>query len=202
MNLRLEGKQVAILAADGFEQSELIEPRRALEAEGAQVYIVSLEKGLIRGWTAKNWGESVTVDVGLDTADPTQYDALLLPGGVMNPDQLRRNARAVQFVSHFVEAGKPIGAICHGPQILIEAEAVDGRLLTSYDSLRTDLENAGAHWVDQEVVVDEGLVTSRTPSDLPAFNRNFIEEIAEGVHPSISPREIKFPGQLGFQPLM
>jgi protease I len=183
MKKTLQGKSVAILAADGFEQSELLEPKKALEDAGAEVTIVSLESGKIKGWDEKDWGKSIGVDLTLDEADAADFDALQLPGGVMNPDKLRDDARAVAFVKSFFDAGKPIGAICHGPWTLIEADAVKGRRLTSYSSIRTDLENAGAQWVDEEVVNDNGLVTSRKPADLPAFNAKLIEEIAEGVHP-------------------
>lgn len=183
MKKTLQGKSVAILAADGFEQSELLEPKKALEDAGAEVTIVSLESGKIKGWDEKDWGKSIGVDLTLDEADAADFDALQLPGGVMNPDKLRDDARAVAFVKSFFDAGKPIGAICHGPWTLIEADAVKGRRLTSYSSIRTDLENAGAQWVDEEVVTDNGLVTSRKPADLPAFNAKLIEEIAEGVHP-------------------
>ena len=178
----LEGKRVAVLATDGFEQSELLEPCKALRDAGAKAEIVAPKSGQIRAWKHKEWGETVEVDVTLDTADPESYDALVLPGGVMNPDQLRMNPDAVDFVRSFVEARKPIAAICHGPWTLIEAGAVKGRKMTSWPSLRTDLTNAGAKWVDAEVVTDQGLVTSRKPDDLPAFNRKMIEEIGEGEH--------------------
>ena len=179
-NQRLSGKRVAILATDGFEQSELLEPRRALEAAGAHTDIVSPSRDTIRGWRHADWGSPVEVDVLLDGAEPNEYDALVLPGGVLNPDQLRINERAVEFVRSFVQSGKPVAAICHGPWTLIDADAVRGRKLTSWPSLRKDLENAGAEWVDEEVVVDQGLITSRKPDDLPAFNRELIEEIALG----------------------
>ncbi len=181
-NQRLSGKRVAILATNGFEQSELLEPRRALEAAGAHTDIVSPSRATIRGWRHTDWGSPVDVDVLLDGAEPKEYDALVLPGGVMNPDQLRANPKAVEFVRSFVQSGKPIAAICHGPWTLIDADGVRGRKLTSWPSLRKDLENAGAEWVDEEVVVDRGLVTSRKPDDLPAFNQKLIEEIAEGRH--------------------
>lgn len=177
----LKNKRVAILSEHGFEQSELIEPKKALEQAGATVEIVSPQTK-IKGWQNKNWGDEISVDRKLDEAKPDQYDALLLPGGVMNPDKLRINERAIQFIRHFVDAGKPIAAICHGPWPLIEAGAVKGRKVTSWPSLRTDLTNAGAQWVDQEVVTDRGLVTSRKPDDIPAFNRKMIEEFAEGRH--------------------
>ncbi|HEU4578933.1 MAG TPA: type 1 glutamine amidotransferase domain-containing protein [Polyangiaceae bacterium] len=179
-NQRLSGKRVAILATHGFEQSELLEPRRALEAEGAHTDVVSPSRAPIRGWRHTDWGSPVDVDVLLEGAEPDEYDALVLPGGVLNPDQLRTNEKALEFVRSFVQAGKPIAAICHGPWTLIDADAVRGRKLTSWPSLRKDLENAGAEWVDEEVVVDHRLITSRKPDDLPAFNQKLIEELAEG----------------------
>ena len=184
MHHDLTGKKVAILATDGFEQSELILPRRALEAAGATTHVISPKSGQIRAWNGEtnNHGESVSVDVALSDADPQTYEALLLPGGVKNPDQLRMQPDAVEFTRAFFEAGKPVAAICHGPQMLIEADVVRGRTLTSYPSVKTDLINAGANWVDEEVVTDQGLVTSRKPDDIPAFNDKMIEEIAEGVH--------------------
>jgi protease I len=178
----LRNKRVAAVVENGFEQSELLEPKKALEAAGAQVEIVSPQTGKVKGWQHTNWGQEVTVDRQLDQANASQYDALLLPGGVMNPDKLRANSRAVAFVKAFVDAGKPIAAICHGPWTLIEAGAVRGRTITSWPSLQTDLRNAGANWIDQEVVTDNGLVTSRKPDDIPAFNRKMIEEFAEGRH--------------------
>ena len=182
MAQNLTGKKVAILVADGFEQVELTEPKKALEAAGAQTEIVSPAEGKVKGWQHTEWGDELAVDVPLSSADSSSYDALLLPGGVMNPDKLRADQQAVAFVRSFVEAGKPIAAICHGPWTLIEAGAVKGRTMTSWPSLQTDLSNAGATWVDEEVVTDNGLVTSRKPDDIPAFNRKMIEEIAEGRH--------------------
>lgn len=182
MSNKLDGIKVAILATDGFEQSELFEPKKALEAEGADVKIVSLKSGEIKGWNEKDWGDSIAVDLTVDEANADDFDALELPGGVMNPDKLRMNEKAVAFVKAFFEAGKPVGAICHAPWTLIEAGVVGGRTLTSYGSIRTDLENAGAKWIDEEVVTDNGLVTSRNPNDLPAFNEKIIEEFAEGFH--------------------
>jgi protease I len=182
MGNELRNKRVAVLAENGFEQSELIEPRKALQDAGATADVVSPQSGTIKGWKHTNWGDEVAVDRRLEDARPDEYDALLLPGGVMNPDKLRMNPRAVQFVKHFVDAGKPIAAICHGPWPLIEAGAVRGRRVTSWPSLQTDLRNAGAEWVDEEVVTDRGLVTSRKPDDIPAFNRKMIEEFAEGRH--------------------
>jgi len=182
MSDELSGKKVAILVANGFEQVELTEPKRALEEAGAAAPIVSPESGKVKGWKHTEWGDEFPVDVPLQDAKADDYDALVLPGGVMNPDTLRRNEWALQFVRAFYESGKPIAAICHGPWTLIDAEVVEGRTMTSYPSIQTDLKNAGAKWVDKEVVVDNGLVTSRSPDDLPAFNRKMIEEIAEGAH--------------------
>jgi protease I len=183
MNHELTGKKVAILVADGFEQSELTEPRKALDKAGAETHIVSPAEKKVKGWNHTKPGRSFRVDVPLAQARAGAYDALLLPGGVKNPDTLRADEEAVQFVRAFHESGKPIAAICHGPWTLIEAGAVRGRRVTSYRSLKTDLRNAGAEWVDEPVVVDNGLVTSRQPDDLPAFNSKMIEEFAEGVHP-------------------
>jgi protease I len=174
----LQGKKVAILAAEGFEQSELLEPRRALDEAGAVTRVVSPSKGEVQGWKHFDKGERVRVDVPLDDADPDEFDALLLPGGVANPDQLRALPEAVEFVRAFVDANKPIAAICHGPWTLIEAGGVEGHRMTSWPSLRSDLQNAGAEWVDEEVVADRGLVTSRKPADIPAFNREMIEVFA------------------------
>jgi protease I len=184
MAVNLKGKKIAALVDHGFEQSELREPKQALEEAGAEVHVVSPQQGHVKGWKHTDWGEKVAVDRVLDRAQAQEYDGLLLPGGVMNPDKLRGNAAAVAFVREFVTAGKPIAAICHGPWTLIEAGAVDGRRMTSWPTLKTDLVNAGASWVDQEVVVDRGLVTSRKPDDIPAFNRKMIEEFAEGIHPA------------------
>lgn len=182
MKQTLTGKRVAILVTDGFEQSELVEPRTALETAGARTTLVSPKSDTVRAWDEDDFGDTFNVDLALADATPEQFDALLLPGGVMNPDHLRMSAEAVQFVVHFFEAGKPVAAICHGPQLLIEADVVRGRKLTSYPSLKTDLRNAGAEWVDEAVVTDEGLVTSRRPADLPQFNEKMIEEIGEGYH--------------------
>jgi protease I len=179
----LKGKKIAALVDDGFEQSELLEPKKALEQAGAKVDVISPQTGEVKGWQHTGWGEKVRVDRPLDSARAADYDGLLLPGGVMNPDRLRINPKAVGFVKEFVTANKPIAAICHGPWTLIEAGGVKGRRMTSWPSLHTDLTNAGASWVDQEVTVDRGLVTSRKPDDIPAFNRKMIEEFAEGVHP-------------------
>lgn len=179
---KLEGKKVAILATDGFEQDELFSPLRALLDADADVKIVSPAKNQIRAWNHTDWGKKIKVDMPLEKARPEDFDALVLPGGVINPDHLRREPAAVQFVKTFFQSGKPVAAICHGPQILIEADVVRGRKMTSFSSIKTDLKNAGAQWVDEEVVVDHGLITSRSPDDLPAFNAKLIEEIAEGTH--------------------
>lgn len=182
MEDRLRGKKVAILVTDGFEQVELIEPKEALEQAGAVTQIISPKPDWVKGWNHTVWGDEYTVDVPLEKANAADYDALLLPGGVMNPDKLRRDERALKFVKAFFDAGKPVAAICHGPWTLIDAGVVKGRTLTSYESIQMDLKNAGAKWVDEEVVVDNGLVTSRKPDDIPAFNRKIIEEFAEGKH--------------------
>ncbi len=179
MSKKLEGKKVAILATDGFEQSELFEPKKALEEAGATVLIVSLKKGEIKGWNENNWGESIAVDLTVEEANSKDFDALQLPGGVMNPDKLRMNEKAVNLVKAFFDEGKPVAAICHAAWTLIEADVVKGKTITSWKSLKTDLENAGAKWVDREVVADKGLITSRNPQDIPAFNRKMIEEFAE-----------------------
>jgi protease I len=181
-NKTLAGKRVAILVADGFEQVEMTEPRRALEEAGARTSIVSPATGQVQGWKHFDKAERFTVDVKLDDAKPQEFDALLLPGGVANPDQLRIQPKAVAFVREFFDAGKPVAAICHGLWPLIEAGVVRDRTVTSWPSLKTDLSNAGARWVDQEVATDNGLVTSRKPDDIPAFNRKMIEEFAEGRH--------------------
>ena len=182
MKNSLIGKKVAILVTDGFEQSELEQPRAALEKAGAKAEVVSPKSGSVRAWDEDDFGKNISVDVPLDDAAAESYDALLLPGGVMNPDKLRMIPEAVQFVSHFFATGKPVAAICHGPQLLIEADVVRGRRLTSYPSLKTDLRNAGADWVDEAVVTDQGLVTSRRPADIPQFNEKMIEEFGEGYH--------------------
>ena len=179
---KLDGKRVAILVAEGFEQVEMTGPRKALEQAGAQTKIVSPAKGEVQGWNHFTHADRFQVDVPLEQANADDFDALMLPGGVANPDQLRMNPEAVQFTRSFFEAGKPIGVICHGSWTLIEAGVVEGRTLTSWPSLKTDLENAGAKWVDQEVVVDHGLVSSRNPKDIPAFSRKIVEEFAEGLH--------------------
>jgi protease I len=178
----LKNKKIAILATDGFEYVELAEPRKALETAGAKAEVVSPKPDKIKGWNHTDWGESVSVDVALNAADPNNYDGLLLPGGVMNPDHLRQDPKAVQFVKSFFEAHKPVAAICHGPWMLVEANVLHGRKVTSWPSLQTDIRNAGGEWTDQQVVTDHGLVTSRKPDDIPAFNKKMIEEFAEGKH--------------------
>ena len=179
---QIEGKKVAILVADGFEQVELTEPRKALDEAGATTHVVSPVSGQVQGFNHDKPGDKIAVDVPLAGADPGSYDALLLPGGVANPDSLRIIPEAVKFVKAFFEAEKPVAAICHGPWTLIEAGVVKGVTLTSWPSLQTDLRNAGANWVDEEVVTDKGLVTSRKPDDIPAFSKKIIEEFAEGRH--------------------
>jgi protease I len=182
MAQQLQGKKVVALVTNGFEQVELFDPKRALEEAGATVHVVSLEQGRVRGWNRTDWGEEVNVDRSVQEVMVSEYDALLLPGGVMNPDHLRKDERAVALVRSFFNAHKPVAAICHAPWLLIEAGVVRGYRVTSYPSVRTDLKNAGAEWIDAEVVVDRGLVTSRRPADLPAFNEKMIEEFAEGRH--------------------
>ncbi len=180
MMAQLDGIKVAILVADGFEQVELTEPRKALDAAGATTHLISPAQGQVQGFNHDKPGDKLAVDLPLMGADPANYDALLLPGGVANPDNLRVIPEAVSFVKAFFEAGKPVAAICHGPWMLIEAGVVKGVTLTSWPSLQTDLRNAGATWVDQEVVTDRGLVTSRNPDDIPAFSKKIIEEFARG----------------------
>jgi len=173
----LTGKKVAILTENGFEEVELTSPRKALEEAGAEVKIISPRKGKVKAWDKDHWSIEVPVDETLDSADANEYDALMLPGGVLNPDQLRMNKKAVEFAQQFLEAGKPVAAICHGPQLLIETGRLKGRNMTSYWSLRTDMENAGVIWEDKEVITDNGLVTSRSPKDLEAFDREMIKTI-------------------------
>ncbi len=175
-------KKIAILATHGFEESELSSPKEYLEQQGWTAHIVSPESGSIKAWAEKDWGKEYLVDQTLDNAAASDYDALVLPGGVINPDQLRTNEKALSFVKDFFAQHKPVAAICHGPQVLINAGVVEGRNLTSVNSISQDLKNAGARWEDSEVVVDAGLVTSRTPKDLPAFNAKLVEEIREGKH--------------------
>jgi protease I len=176
---KLKGKRVAILCTDGFEQPEMVEPRKALDDAGAKTTLIAPKSGQIKAWNKTDWGEKFTVDLALEEAKVDQFDALLLPGGVINPDKLRMNPKAVEFVKAFFAAGKPVAAICHAPIMLIEADVVRGRKLTSWPSLKTDLRNAGASWEDSEVIVDRNLVTSRKPEDIPAFNRQMIEIFAE-----------------------
>ena len=182
MNNRVQGKKVAILTENGFEEVELTSPKRALEEAGAIVHIVSPQKEKVLAWDHDHWSIDLPVDVHLSEAHPEDYDALVLPGGVINPDKARTNKDCVAFAQHFLEQGKPLAAICHGPQLLIETGMITGREMTSYSSIKTDLINAGVNWVDKEVVVDNGLVTSRSPKDLAAFNRKMLEEIGEGKH--------------------
>ncbi len=171
------GKKVAILATEGFEQAELFEPKKALEEAGAVTHVISLKAGEIKGWDETDWGKSIAVDLTVEDADSANYDMLLLPGGVQNPDKLRVNEHAVAFVQEFFEAEKPVAAICHAAWTIIEAEEAHGRTMTSWPSLRTDLENAGAEWVDKEVVVDGNLITSRKPDDIPAFNEAILKAL-------------------------
>ena len=175
----LAGKRIAILATDGFEQVELTKPKAALEEAGATVHVVSPKEGEIKGWDETDWGQSVEVDVTLDQAKAATYDALVLPGGQINPDKLRIEESAISFIKDFGQQHKPIAAICHGPWTLIEAELVRGKKMTSFPSIQTDLKNAGAEWVDQEVVIDQGIITSRNPDDIPAFNEAMIKEFAK-----------------------
>jgi protease I len=176
---KLDGRRIAILATDGFEQSELLEPKRLLEAAGAQTEVVAPGgASTIKGWSKKNWGDSVAVDKALEDVDVADYDALVLPGGVINPDKLRLEPKAIALVKAFGDAGKPIAAICHGPWTLIDAGVANGRKLTSWPSLRKDLENAGAQWEDSQVVRDGQLITSRKPDDIPAFAKALIDMLA------------------------
>lgn len=174
----LKGMKVAILVTDGFEQVEMTEPRKALDEAGARTRLVSPKQGRVKAWDFTDWGDTFPVDMALGDARPEHFDALLLPGGVINPDALRTLPAAVAFVKAFFDAGKPVASICHGPWTVIEAGAARGRRVTSWPSLKTDLQNAGATWIDDEVVVDRGLVTSRKPDDIPAFNRALIDEFA------------------------
>jgi protease I len=178
----LNGKKVAFLFTEGVEQVELIEPLKAVREAGAEADLISLEPGEVEMWQHFDKGDKITAEKAVADADPSDYDGLVLPGGVANPDQLRGDEDAVRFLRSFIDSGKPVGVICHGPWLLVEADAVKGRRVTSWPSLKTDLRNAGAEWIDEEVVVDQGIVTSRKPDDLPAFCAKIIEEFAEGVH--------------------
>lgn len=178
----LTGKKVAILATNGFEESELFEPKQALEKSGAEVHIISPDTGKITAWKHGEWSRKANVDKALAEAEVDDYDALMLPGGVINPDKLRRDPKAIQFVHDFAVSGKPVAAICHGPQLLIDADVVKGKIMTSFSSIKKDLQNAGANWVDQEVVIDDNLITSRKPDDIEAFNSKLIETIANIKH--------------------
>ncbi|KAB7624377.1 type 1 glutamine amidotransferase domain-containing protein [Alkalilimnicola sp. S0819] len=192
MTEQLQGKRVAILVSHGFEQSEMTEPRRALDESGAETVLVSPVSGRVKGWRHKEWGDEFPVDLALGQARAQDFDALVLPGGQMNPDNLRMNSAAVDLVQGFIAAGKPVAAICHGPWLLVEADAVRGRRLTSWPSVRTDLRNAGAQWVDEETVVDGNLLTSRKPDDLPAFNAEMIALFAAsgpGGRPGAQPEQ-------------
>jgi len=178
----IRGKKVAILTENGFEEIELTSPKKVLEEAGAIVHIVSPQKEKVKAWDHDHWSIELPVDVNLSDANPEDYDALLIPGGVINPDKMRLNKDCIAFAQHFLEQGKPIAAICHAPQLLIETGMISTRKLTSYPSIKTDLMNAGAYWEDKEVVVDNGMVTSRSPDDLEAFNKKMVEEISEGRH--------------------
>ena len=178
----IEGKRVAMLAADGFEQSELMVPKERLEQAGAKVDIISLKTGEIWGWNHNDWGDAIPVDRTIDAVQVDEYDALVIPGGQINPDLLRADEDAVAFVRDFYNSGKPVAAVCHAPWVLVEAGLVKGRKMTSYHSMATDVKNAGANWVDKAVVVDQGLITSRNPGDLEAFAAKIIEEMGEGIH--------------------
>ena len=181
MASELKGKKIAILATDGFEQAELTEPRKALDEAGAQTFVIAPKEGEIKGWNSKDWGDTVKVDKTLENANPNEFDALVLPGGVMNPDHLRMDPAAVNFVKKFVETGRTTAAICHGPWTLLEAGVLRGKTVTSWPSLKTDLKNAGANWVDQEVVTDGQFIFSRKPDDIPAFSRAIIESVSRGA---------------------
>ena len=183
---KLVGKKVAILVTDGFEQVELTKPREALDEAGAETKIVSLKSGKIQGMNHADKGDKFDVDLTLDEARSEQFDALMIPGGLMNPDALRSNDDALEFTRHFFREGKPVAAICHGPWVLIDAGVVRGRMLTSWPAIKTDVKNAGGKWINEEVVVDNGLVTSRKPDDIPAFNKKMIEEFCEGRHEAMA----------------
>ncbi len=178
----LKNKKIAMLTDNGFEEVELTSPKKALEDAGATVHVISKQTGIVKGWDHDHWSIEVAVDASVESTSPESYDALVIPGGVINPDQMRRHPAYVNFAQHFLESGKPVASICHGPQLLIETGMLHGRQMTSFPSIKTDLVNAGVDWQDKEVVVDNGLVTSRSPADLEAFNKKMIEEIAEGIH--------------------
>ena len=180
--INLANKKIAILTDNGFEEEELTSPKKALEAAGAEVHIVSMQKDVVKAWKHDHWSIELPVDRNLERTNSEDYDALMIPGGVINPDIMRLHTDYIAFAQEFIEAGKPIGAICHGPQLLIETGMIQGLEMTSYPSIKTDINNAGANWLDKEVVVDNGIVTSRSPKDLEAFNKRLIEEIGEGVH--------------------
>ncbi len=180
--MHLKDKKVAILTDNGFEQSELTEPKAALEKHGVTVHIISPQTKTVKAWNKTNWGIELNVDKQISQARMSDYDMLMLPGGVMNPDTLRQNDDAIAWAAQFLKEGKPVAAICHGPQLLIETKQIQGRRMTSYPAIKTDLKNAGVKWEDEEVVTDNGLVTSRSPKDLAAFNKKIVEELAEGVH--------------------
>lgn len=180
--MKLENKRIAILATDGFEKSELFEPLEALRKEDAEVHIVSIKEGEIKSWEDGNWGKTIAVDKLVENTNESDYNALVLPGGVINPDILRTNADALTFIRSFFNSGKPVAAICHAPWLLVSAGVIENRDVTSYHSIKEDIINAGANWLNQEVVVDNGLVTSRNPDDLPAFIDKIIEEVEEGKH--------------------
>ena len=182
----LTGKKVAILTESGFEEEELTSPKKALEDAGAEVEIVSPQKEKVKAWAHDHWSIELPVDVHVEEADPNDYDGLMIPGGVLNPDKMRMNDKCVEFAQKFLQDGKPVAAICHGPQLLIETGMLEGRNITSYPSVKTDMINAGAIWTDREVIVDNGLVTSRSPKDLEAFNKKMIEEIKEGQHSPVT----------------
>ena len=178
----VKGKKVAILTEHGFEEVELTSPMNVLEQAGAIVHIISPQKDKVKAWDHDHWSIEIPVDKHISDANPEDYDMLILPGGVMNPDKARLNKDCISFAQHFLEQGKPLAAICHGPQLLIETGMLDGKTMTSYPSIKTDLVNAGVNWIDKEVVVDNGLVTSRSPKDLEAFNKKMMEELGEGKH--------------------